>query len=583
MHRFLRYLKSSKGRLLAAAVLAAAVLAVASSAGCNIVQGFQDAGDSLFPQQSTYLNAPGLRLAAGRYRALDVALGAELYLLAREPDDASGKLFAMRYADPQPCVIPAVGRYWATAGAQRRFPLLSYFHDASKRGTLHFADAGCTLYDLELEDARLPIAETDSGVVVWAGTDLWLATPETGSQVRLVANVDALIGPVLGQSYGLLTGGHIELFAGDFTVQGVFGEQVSVVKSAGNTLFYMDAAGVHRLVVSQANAQGVADELLAADACSLGSQDGTWVMFRSPCSGGPVIAVHEPTGRKFTLPFEAKPEQLRIFPARGSPGADPSQDPFWFFGLRDGADADSQNTLVVRTPSGTELTLGAHATLKQLRLHESDSETHGYALVAVVAGSGGDHNGDNGRYLWWNSDGQTKVLAERVLLQPSRLIVDFDGSLGKLAVASGDRLIVLTEGVPWPAFEYRDASKQWTVLFHDLSLTKQSGTLSAFYGSLDALAATPIDQPFAAPALETIAPSVGVFRSASLDQLLSGVIYLADFDPVSGTGRLEYRSMELRFTGLVNYDVSDYLVFQDQVLYAIPRGDNAGIWLVSGK
>ncbi|HEY3669041.1 MAG TPA: hypothetical protein VGL19_23750, partial [Polyangiaceae bacterium] len=419
MHRFLRYLKSSIARLFAAALPAAAALALASTAGCNIVQGFQDAGDSLFPQQSTHLNAPGLRLAAGRYRALDFALGTEVYLLAREPDDESGKLFAMRYADPQPCVIPGVGRYSATTGAERRLPLLSYFHDGGTRGTLHFADVGCKLYDLEFENARLPIAETANGVVVWAGTDLWLATPDTGSQVRLVENVDALIGPVLGQSYGLLTGGRIELFGSDFTVQGMFGEQVSSVKSAGRTLFYTDGASVHRLVVSQANAQGVADELLAADGCSLGSQDGTWVMFRSPCSGGPVIAVHEPTGRKFTLPFDAKPSQLKIVPARGSPGSDPTQDPFWFFGLRDGADAESENTLVVRTPSGTELTLGAHATLKQLRLFESDSETHGYALVDVVAGKSGDSADNNGRYLWWNSDGQTDVLAEQVLLQTS--------------------------------------------------------------------------------------------------------------------------------------------------------------------
>ena len=576
MHPLLRYLKSSKAGLLAVAALA---VSFAPTAGCNIVQGFQDAGDSLFPQQSTHLNAPGLRLAAGRYRDLQLALGAELYLLAREPDDDSGKLFAMRYADPQACVIPSVGRYSVTNGSQRRFPLLSYFHDDGTRGTLHFADADCTLYELEIEDARLPIAETNGSVVVYAGSDLWLATPETGTQVRLVDNVDALIGQVLGQSYGLRTGGHIELFASDFTVQGVFGERVSELKRLGKTLFYTDEAGVHRLIASQSNAQGVADELLAADGCSLGSQDGTWLMFRSPCSGGPVIAVHEPTGRKFTLPFDAKPEQLRIVPARGSPGSDPAHDPVWFFGLRDGADVDSENTLVVRTPSGTELTLGAHATLDQLRLHESDTGSYGYALVDVVSDTGDD----NGRYLWWNGDGQTKVLAERVLAQPSRLIVDFDGVLGKLAVTSGDRLIVLTEGVPWPDFEYRDPSKQWTVLFHDLSLTKQSGTLSAFYGSLDALAATPIDQPFAAPAQQRIAPSVGVFRSASLDELLSGVIYLADFDPVSGTGRLEYRNMELRFTGLVNYGVSDYRVFQDQVLYAIPRGENAGIYLVTGK
>jgi hypothetical protein len=586
MHPPLRYLKWCRARLLAAAARtpavlarAALVLALAPSAGCNIVQGFQDAGDSLFPEQSTHLDAPGLRLAAGQYSSLDLARGAELYLLSREPDDQSGQLFVVRYADARVCVIPSVGRYSTTTGAQRRFPLLSYFHDGSTRGMLHFADMGCTNFDLEFEDARLPIAETDSGVVIWAGTDLWLATPETGSQMRLAENVDDIIGPVLGQSYGLMTGGRIELFAKDFTVQGLFGQQVSTVRGAGNTLFYMDEAGIHRLVVSQANSQGVADELLAADGCSLGNQDGTWVTFRSPCSGGPVIAIHEPTGRKFTLPFDAKPEQLKLTPARGSPGEDPTRDPFWFFGLRDGADADSENTLVIRTPAGAELTLGAHATLKQLSLQESDSETYGYALVDV-AGSGSDKNG---RYLWWDSSGQSKALAEHVLAQPSRLVVDFDGSLGKLAVTSGDRLNVLTEGVPWPSFEYTDAGKQWTVLFHDLDLTTQRGTLSAFYGSLDALSATPTDQPFTAPALEAIAHNVGVFRSASLNKLLSGVIYLADFDPVSATGRLEYRSMELRFTALVNNGVSDYRVFQDQLLYTIPRGDNAGIWLVAGK
>lgn len=565
-----------------AALLAPGALALSlgfASAGCNIVQGFQDAGDSLFPEQSTHLDAPGLRLAAGQYGALDLARGTELYLLARDPDDQTGKLFAMRYADPKPCVIPSVGRYSLTTGAQRRFPLVSYFHDGSTQGTLSFADTSCRNFDLQFENARLPIAETDTSLVVWAGTDVWLATPETGSQVRLAENVDNIIGPVLGQSYGILSGGSIELFARDFTVQGQFGQQVSTIKNVGNTLFYLDAAGIHRLVASQANRQGVTDELLAAGGCALGSQDGTWVTFRSPCAGGPVIAVHEPTGRRFTLSFDAKPEQLKLVPALGSPGLDPIQDPFWFFGLRDGADADAVNTLVVRTPSGVELTLGAHATLKQLRLNESDNETHGYALVDVD-GSNGPRNG---RYLWWNSQGQTEQLAEHVLEQPNRLIVDFDGSLGKLAVTSGDRLVVLSEGVPWQSFEYTDASKQWTVLFHDLSLTTQNGALSAFYGNLDALAATPVDQPFAVPALEPIAPNVGAFRSASLNKLLSGVTYLADFDPVSATGRLEYRSMELRFTALVNDGVSDYRVFQDQLLYSIPRGKNAGIWLVAGK
>jgi hypothetical protein len=36
-------------------------------------------------------------------------------------------------------------------------------------------------------------------------------------------------------------------------------------------------------------------------------------------------------------------------------------------------------------------------------------------------------------------------------------------------------------------------------------------------------------------------------------------------------------------TARVNDDVSDFVVAHDEVLYAIPYGENAGIWLVAGK
>src|ERR1041384_7561307 len=79
--------------------------------GCDIVQGFQDAGDSLFPEQSTHLASPGLRLVTGNYRGLGLIGGSELYLIARGADDDTGKLFSMRYAEPTPCEIPGVGRF----------------------------------------------------------------------------------------------------------------------------------------------------------------------------------------------------------------------------------------------------------------------------------------------------------------------------------------------------------------------------------------------------------------------------------------------------------------------------------------
>jgi hypothetical protein len=41
--------------------------------------------------------------------------------------------------------------------------------------------------------------------------------------------------------------------------------------------------------------------------------------------------------------------------------------------------------------------------------------------------------------------------------------------------------------------------------------------------------------------------------------------------------------LELRFTARVNEGVSDYIVSDDEVLYSIPYGDDAGIWLAPGK
>jgi len=553
---------------------ALAVSAVfACAAGCNIVQGFQDAGDSLFPEQSSHLAAPGLRIASGHYNRLGLMVGAEVYLLARGADDDSGKLYTMRYADPRPCAIPAVGHFGTTREATRSVPLISYFTEDVRRGTLRFADATCKTFPLTFDDARLPVAETEHELVVWAGSELWLATPETGARERLADGVTDVIRGVLGRRAAVRANDQITIFDASWKERGTFGQGVGSVLRAGQSLFYTDALGVHRIIASPAGGEAVADELLVEDGCSLGSQDGTWVALRSPCSGGELLLVHEPTGRTFTLPFDAEPTALQLVPARNSRGRDPLTDPFWFFYLRSGPAEGSENTLFVRTPAGDEHALGAHSTLQQLRLLESESETHGYALIDV--------DGATGRYIWWNAAGETRVLADNAMARPNRLIVDFDGTEGKVAVTSGDRLEIVASRVPWQAFEYQDSSRKWTVLFHDMQAGV--GRLSAFPAGLDGLDAVPPAAPFAAPELTDVASNVVAFGTSSLNEVLSGVIYLTHFDATTLTGRLEYRNLELRFTAHVNDGVSDYLVSHDEVLYAVPYGPDAGIWLVSGK
>jgi len=549
------------------------VVVVVGGAGCDIVQGFQDAGDSLFPEQSSHLGSPGVRIASGHYNRLGLTVGTEVYLLAREADDDTGKLFSMRYAEPQPCVIPKVGHFGTTREATRSAPLISYFEEDVRRGTLHFADATCKTFPLSFEDARLPVAETEHSLVVWAGEQLWLATPEVGTQEELADGVTDVIRSVVGRRFAVRANGQLTIFDAAWKEHGTFGEEVGAVLRAGQSLFYTDKLGAHRIVESQSSPEGVEDELLIEDACSIASQDGTWVALRSPCSDGPLRVIHEPSGRIFTLPFDADPAQLQLVPARNSPGRDPLSDPFWFFYLRNGEAEGSENTLFVRTPAGAEHALGAHGTLQQLRLLESDDETHGYALI--------DADGSTGRYIWWNPDGETRVLAENTMARPNRLIVDFDGTEGKVAVTSGDRLVVVAEHVPWQAFEYQDSTKKWTVLFHDMQAGV--GRLSTFPAGLDALDAVPADAPFTAPELTEVASDVVALGTSSLDEVLSGVIYLTRFDATTLTGHLEYRNLELRFTADVNDGVSDYIVSHDEVLYAVPYGSEAGIWLVAGK
>ena len=552
----------------------AGLLAVAgAAAGCNIVQGFQDAGDSLFPEQSTHLASPGLRLVSGHYRGLGLMTSSELYLFARGADDETGKFFSMRYADPHPCLLPGIGRFSATREPSRNTPLIAYFHEDVRQGTLHFADAECKTYQLSFDDARLPVGETEQGVVVWAGSDLWLVTPETGKHELLVDGVADVIRNVFGKRNAVRANGRLTVFDATWKAQGTFGDQVSSVLRVGRSLFYLDAVGAHRIVAKATDSNAVEDELLAMDACTFGSQDATWVTLSSPCADGKVLAIHEPTGRSFTLPFDADPRQLKLVPARKSRGLDPLVDPFWFFYLRSTGDESSKNTLVVRTPAGEEHELGAHSTLLQLRLVESANEIHGYALIDV--------DGETGRYVWWNADGETRELAERAMWRPRRLIVDFDGTVGKVAVASGDRLLVLAENVPWQAFEYQDSTKEWTVLFHDMQAGV--GRLSVFSAGLDGLQSVPANKPFVAPELTEVASNVIVLGTSSLNDVLSGVSYLSDFDAKTRTGRLEYRNLQLRFTASVKNGVSDYVVSHDEVLYTVPYGDDAGIWLVPGK
>ena len=532
--------------------------------GCDVVQGFQDAGNTLFPEQSTHLSTPALRLVSGGYKSLDLAAGKELSVLARSTESDTS-LFVMRFANPKPCEIPDVGRYVASRNPNRAEAGIAYFHEDVAQGTLRFADTSCRTFDLALDNAFLPIGETEQGVIVWANGELLEVHPEKGERATLAQDVTNLVTRAFSGRTLVVAAGRIEVFDSEWHSQGTFGDGVTSIGKTSAGALYQDSTGLRRLSAGPDNTS-TQDTLILPDVCSLAMRGNIWATFYAPCAEGRLRALREPTGELYDLPFDADPTNLRLIPARGSAGNSPVDDPFWFMFLRQGA-------LVVRDPQGSEHVIGENATLSYSDLTDAEDVPYGHAVINVADGTGD--------YVYFDTEGERRTLARGAYTRADRLLVDWDGTSGNLAAVSGARLAIVAERVPHAPVEFTDDSGEWTVLFHDWQ--GETGRLSRMPGTLDALASTPLDAPLVAPSLEEVGSEVGIGTTARFSALIPGTIFLSKYDTTTGTGRLSYENAELRFKATVDNGVSSYLFTQDYLLYTIPRGSDQGIWLATGK
>jgi hypothetical protein len=551
---------------------------------CDIVQGFRNTGDAIFPTEQNYLDVPGFRMVDGGYKNLQFAAGTDLFLLARSADSSDASLYATRYADPKVCSIPNVGSYQATYGAYQGPTMIGYFEKNAETDPqcaapcLRFADAACNLYSLHLPRTTLPMDEEASGFTVLSAGNLVFVDPPSGTMRTLVQAVQGVLWHALGDVTLVGAQNRIGAFRSNGTELGWFGSGIAGGGGAGSKFFFEDTAGIHSLSSSGGGAPTVTDTIVAQGGCRLtipvtyGATD-AWVLYDPACDGSKVTAYGVNSGHTSDLGFAVDARHLEVAPAWPATSGDPGVDPFFYLyltNLTNPDDTSSLGTLVLRTPDHTEHVLGSAAALERATLFASQDGTRGYALIDV--------DGDTGTFVRFLADGTIDELAHQVLRGTTDLIVNYDGTWGDFALPTDSGVSVVAHHVPPGGFLLREQKGRWTGILHDYQ--DSLATLSITTSMLDFFRSA--QAPVPAPSLEDLASGVLPSRTQFLTSL-PGIAFMTNYDSQKRTGKLQYRNLELEFTATVSEGLSDYISTDDGIIYSVPAGDGAGVWAVRAR
>jgi hypothetical protein len=545
-----------------------------SQSGCDVVQGFRDASAAVFPDEKTYFDAPGFRLVRGGYRALEFASGSSLYLLARPTDRDDDSLYVMRYADPRPCVLSNVKAHSPGAGIFVDTTTIAYTEEGTQYGTLRFADGDCHSLPVSIASSGLPLLENAEGFLINQGPGLSIVNPVTG-MIRPVVSDGYYIGAFPG-FYVIFSDAQRKLGAlkPDWKEVTWFGSGVDAARPVGSSFFYHDSAGIHRLTA--ASAESVTDTLIAPNGCrlsfprNLGTAE-NWVTYFSPCDTKKLVVFSESAGRASELDFSVDPANMAFLPVFPNQSGDPAVDSFFVFHLTDVDEKTGVGQLVMRRPDRQTRILGQRADFGRLSVFASQEDTHGYALVDV--------EGDVGRFVRWDADGSTIGIAADVVRNGGDLVTDFDGDTGQFALLSEAGLSVVSSRVPASGFKTRDAKNRWTAIIDDFQ--ESIATLSITESTLDFTESARTPAP--PPKLEVIARGVLWDSRTQFVPALPGIAFLTHYDQEKDIGLLEYRNLELRFTATISDGVAAYLPTPGGLIYSVPLGDGAGIWVVRSR
>lgn len=550
------------------------LLAIAFGLGCDPKAGLESAAGSIDPNEKSYIDAPGSRLAAGAFASIGIDYDPDtsVHLLSRRGDDNGTSMTLFGQDAQSGCTIsPNLATWFPSKPVGKPYRLLPYFEsrDQNGIGTLRFSSVDCKIEPFTVENAAgLSDPILESGFLVRQNGGLVVADPWAATIAPLITSLNRIY--ELGGQFLVWGDGQVIAFDAGLNELGRFGNHVKAVANVDyeSTFAVEDDDGVSQLVTSGTTFDF---RLLDKTACSLSTNNAGlgWIVVHSPCSDPHLSALSvDPLGvadpKRVAFEAEGDPALAEI---AGEVAGDDAGAPELIAYYLSGPDpATGLGDLFVTKPGFTPLALGHAAALDRAAVFASTSSFAGLALVDVDNGVG--------RLIRWNWDGTTETLLEGVARSASvpGVLANFDGVAGDLySLDSSGKPGLLEHGSP--AFNTTLRSGDFSSA---LRLEQWDGTVGAL------TLANGVGANFSTVAKHVPANQ---YQFTSIIPL-PGFAYIADYDATAAAGTLYVQNTALGATSTVASGVSDFVATNyplPGVLYAIPTGSNAGIWFARAK
>jgi hypothetical protein len=548
---------------------ALAINVLGCNVGSKIGNGIADFGNNLANPDLVTVGGPGVRVTEGHYASPLV-----------DPWDDDGPVivaFEFQSDGPHLAMRPLKGGAGCNTGLayssivrdklDNLTQLVAYSSggDEEGYGAVHFVDHQCKEYGQPILGAKLPaqLYKDPPGYLIATRNQLLVVAPWTGTVNVLADNVSWWdTWSNTEKSIAVITNGHFKVFDNQQRQIADIGTAVTAVTRLGSSGgFMLTDGGALRSYTSLSDS---APFEISSDACDPSPDSGGCLFFYAPCSSRQLLCYKEES--KTTIPIDTG--------VRSLVSARSSQDSRLAVLYTKGA-ADGSNDLW-RYTTGEEpsLTLSNFAQLYSWSPPANEID----ALV--------NSDGVVGQVIRHTPTNDVEI-ASSVSVQFSQgLLANFDRntSVGDLysPVQLGQDPVLVAKGVPCVKDQavMIQSRNEATMGYGRAGITGSDGRL----GDLTLLRYPPSstegpDSP------RVLAENVAVGKYRFFEHM-NAIAYLDTWDLQNDVGKLNLYQLDLDARTLISDQVREFVeIFWpwEGVMYVIPQGDRAGIWVTRAK